>query len=387
MLKTFLQPLTEYREFDEIRSDLKEGRTPIQVTGCIDVQKCHFMQAVSDDYKYRVIVTYNDLHGRQLYEQYKLFDENVCFYPAKDFIFFQADIQGKQLIKERMLVLEKLIKGEPCTVITSIDGGMDKRLPLEVFKNATLHIKEADEIELSPLEKSLITMGYEKLPKVENPGEYCVHGGILDVYPLSSPAPYRIEFWGDEVDTIRVFDAASQRSIEKVKEVYIFPAVENIYTPEQQKKGLKKLEKESKGIIENLRSEFKTEEAARLSRMVQELGENLEFMYYAVNLDSYITSFAAKTVSFFDYFPENDTVFFVEEPARVSERGEAVETEYRESMVNRLEKGYVLPSQVDAVLSYKSVHAHLGKKLITVSTLSAKSGFNPAAKYLSLIHI
>ena len=382
MLKTFFEPLTEYREFNEIREELKKGRTPIQVTGCIDVQKCHFMQAVGDEYKYRVIVTYNDLHGRQLYEQYKLFDNNVCFYPAKDFIFFQADIQGNQLVKERMKVLEKLIKGEPCTVITSIDGGMDKRLPLQVFKDATLHIDEASEINLKMLEKNFILMGYEKQVKVENPGEFSVHGGIIDIYPLSSPAPYRIELWGDEVDTIRVFDAASQRSIEKVAEVDIFPAVENIYTEDRIQEGLKKLEKESSKLVEKFRKEFKTEEGARLSRMVKELRENIDLMFYAVNLDSYITSFAKESVSFFDYFPKEETVFFVEEPVRVNERGEAVETEYRESMTNRLEKGYVLPSQVDAVMSHKEVYSHLdGKRLITVSTLSAKTRFTPVTRY------
>lgn len=382
MLKTFYAPLTEYREFTDIREDLLRGHTPIQVTGCIDVQKCHFMQALADDFKYRVIVTYNDLHGRQLYEQYKLFDENVCFYPAKDFIFFQADIQGNQLVKERMKVLEKLIKGESCTVITSIDGGMDKKLPLEVFKKATIHIDITGEIDIKKLEKDLLMMGYEKQVKVENPGEFSVHGGIVDVYPLSAPAPYRIELWGDEVDTIRIFDAASQRSIEQVEEVYIFPAVENIFTEEQIETGLKKLEKESAGLVEKFRKEYKTEEGARLSRMVKELRENIELMYYAVNLDSYITSFAEETVSFFDYFPKNETVFFVEEPVRVAERGDAVETEYRESMTSRLEKGYILPSQVEAVMSHKEVYTHLdGSRLVTISTLSSKSRFAPVSKY------
>ncbi|MGN0164748.1 MAG: transcription-repair coupling factor [Lachnospiraceae bacterium] len=382
MLKTFLEPLTEYREFVEVRDELKKGKTPIQVTGCIDVQKCHFMHAVAEDYKYRVIVTYNDLHGRQLYEQYKLFDSNVCFYPAKDFIFFQADIQGNQLVKERMCVLEKLIKGEPCTVITSIDGGMDKRLPLKVFQDTTLHIDETSEIDLKLLEKKLVLMGYEKQVKVENHGEFSIHGGIIDVFPLSAQAPYRIELWGDEVDTIRVFDAASQRSIEKVNEIYIFPAVENIYTADEIENGLKRLEKESAEQTEKFRKDMKTEEGARLARMVRELRENIELMYYAVNLDSYITSFADNAVSFFDYFPSKETVFYIEEPARVYERGEAVETEYRESMSNRLEKGYVLPSQVNAVFSHKEVYSHLdGKKLITVSTLSAKSRFVPVTKF------
>lgn len=382
MLKTFTEPLTEYREYEEIRDALKKNKTPVQITGCIDVQKCHFMQAVSEDFKYRVIVTYNDLHGRQLYEQYRIFDPNVCFYPAKDFIFFQADIQGNRLVKERLAVIERLVKGEPATVIVSIDGGMDRRLPLEVFKNSVIRIAEGETLDLKQTEKKLLELGYEKQVKTEEPGSFSVHGGIIDIYPLSAPAPYRVELWGDEVDTVRVFDAASQRSIERVKEISVFPAVENIFTDEEIDQGLKKIEKEAESLAEKLKKEFKTEEAARLVRTVKELRENIELMFYAVSLDSYVLSFAKKTVSFFDYFPQNETVFFVEEPARVFERGEAVETEYRESMSGRLEKGYIVPSQVDAVMSHKETYASLdGKRLATVSTLAAKNRFTPVSRY------
>ncbi len=382
MLKAFFEPLTEYKEIEDIRQDVSEGKTPIQVTGCIDVQKSHLMQAVSSDFKYKVIVTYNDIQGRKLFEQFRLYDENVCFYPAKDFIFYQADIQGNQLVKERMAVIERFVKDQPVTVITSIDGGMDKRLSPEVYKKSVITLKEGDEPDLDKLKDSLLLMGYESQVKVENPGEFSIRGGIIDIYPLLAPAPYRIELWGDEIDTIRIFDAASQRSIEKTDEVCITPVIENIFTREQLEKGIKKLSEEASGAEEKFREELKTEAAARIRKNLSELRDNIEYMYHAVNLDSYITCFEKKTVSFFDYFPKDETIFFIDEPLKVEERGKAVELEYRESMSHRLEQGYIIASQADAVMSYKETVAKIaGKTAVMISTISGHVLWKPASKY------
>lgn len=374
MLKTFIEPLNEYREFAEAAEALKKGKTPIRLTGCIEGQKWHFCQALSDSCKYRVIITYSDLQARKLVEQYRLFDENVLYYPAKDLIFFQADLQGRELIKERMRVIENLIAGRSCTVVTTLDAGMDRRLSFERFKNAAVKIDGSSMIDTKAFEKKLVSLGYERTAKVENEGEFSIQGGIIDIYPVNRELPVRIELWGDEIDTIRSFDPSSQRSIEMTDEVMLYPVTENIYTKEELEKGLSKLKKEAKKVSDKLRAEFKTEEAARTLRQVSELAENLEYAFYAVNLDSYITSFAAETVCFFDYFPEDETIFFVDEPARTAEHGESVDLEYRESMTSRLEKGYVLPSQIAAVGTAKEVLARLsGLRLVLVSTLSGSS--------------
>jgi transcription-repair coupling factor (superfamily II helicase) len=383
LINSFVEPLKEYVEFNEICEDLKKGRTPIQISGCVDVQRCHLMQAAGSSFKYRVIVTYNDIRGRELCDQYRIFDSNTFFYPAKDFIFYQADIQGKQLVKQRMKIVENLIRQKPCTVIVSIDGGMDRRLPLKVFRDQVIILKTADIVDMKELQQKLRILGYEKQSaKVENPGEYSVHGGIMDIYPLLAQAPYRIEFWDDEIDTIRVYDAASQRSIERVEEIYIGPVVENIFSQEKLAAGIAKLDAEAKELVEKYRAEFKTEEAARITKTIRELKENLEFMYYAVSLDSYITSFTDETENLFDYFPKEDTVFFIDEPARVAERAQAVELEFRESMINRLEKGYIITSQMDAVISAEEVLNKLAlKRLATVSTMYSAGPYKAVKKY------
>ncbi|MBR0132382.1 MAG: transcription-repair coupling factor [Lachnospiraceae bacterium] len=381
MLSCLKEPLSEYREYSQALEAIEKGMLPLRITGATPIQRLHFAQALSDNVSFRVIITYNDLQARKMAESYRLFDEDVLFYPAKDFIFYQSDIQGRQLVRERMKVIERLISGKGGTIITTIDAGMDERLPFKRFKDAVIKIDESSEIDLKKLEKQLGFMGYERAAKTESEGEFSIQGGIIDIYPMNAENPYRVELWGDEIDTIRSFDPVSQRSIEKVDGFSVYPACESLFTKEEIEGGLKKLKKEAKELSDKLRDEMKTEEAARLLRQVKELEENLSFAFYAVNLDSYILSFTKQTESLFDCFPEG-TIYFMDEPARVTEHGEAVDLEYSESMKHRLEKGYVLPSQIKAVRSSKEVISVLAKKpLVLLSTLSGSTQIKEKAKF------
>ncbi|MDD6102341.1 MAG: transcription-repair coupling factor [Clostridiales bacterium] len=369
MLEAFTKPLSEYREINEIKESLRRGEAPVQVTGCIDVQKCHFIFSLAEEYKNKVIITHNDYDGRKLYESYKLFDPEVLYFPAKDFIFYQADLQGKELVRERVNVLKKLATGMPVTVITTLDAGMDKRRPLSVFRDNTLRIKEADELDLTKTSALLIRIGYEKTERVEEPGEFSVHGGILDVFPFGEEAPVRIELWGDEIDNIRTFEPASQRSVERVDSVSIFPAMESVYTEEEIEKGIEKLKRESESVAEVFKKSFNTEAAANVKKLFREFKENLEFMYYATNTDSYITSFSKQTEIFFDYFDKADTLFVLDEPSRIYEHGKAVYDEYHDSVIHRLEKGYMLPSQGECIIPFeKALKPVTDKKLVVLST-------------------
>ena len=167
----------------------------------------------------------------------------------------------------------------------------------------------------------------------------------MDIFDLTEENPYRIELWGEEVESIRSFDILSQRSIEKLQSVSIYPATELVLSEKDLYRGLEKIEKEAEKCSGKFREEFKTEEAHRLTIQVKELKEQaLEFRTSA-NLESYIRYFYPETVSFMELFDKDKGCFFVDEPARVKEHADAVELEFRESMTHRLEKGYALPGQ------------------------------------------
>ena len=372
-MNVFTEPLYGYKEFNDIKDSISLHQFPLQVTGCIDSQKCNFISALSYDYPFKLIVTYNDLKAKEIYEDYKLYDKNVMLYPAKDIIFYSADIHGNAIVRERLKIVKRIIERKPITVIATFDSGMDKLLPLDFISQRVIQIHEENTLNLSDLSEKLIHIGYERQGQVENPGEFAIRGGIIDIFPLTEEVPYRIELWGDEIDSIRTFDVSSQRSIERVNTVTIFPAAEIILEPEEMKLGLKKIDKEQEEYVKKLRLEMKTEESARIQKIIAEFKENLECLQGSVGLESYIKFFYEETSSFFDYFTDENSIVFLDEPSRLVEKGEAVSTEFRESMVSRIEKGYILPSQMDVIYDYKTILANLSRKnAVLISTMDHK---------------
>jgi len=373
-VKTFTAPLLELKEFNDIRENIKMKAFPVQVTGCIDSQKCHLIHGLAGDFRYRVIVTYNEVKAKEIYEDYRLYDRDVLIYPAKDFIFYSADIRGNAIVRNRLRVLKRLIEGKASTIIVTLDGGMDRLLPLEQIKERILTVTQSTILKQQEFISDLVHLGYVRQAQVEAPGEFAVRGGIIDIFPLTEEAPYRIELWGDEIDSIRIFDVSSQRSIEQADSLTIYPAAEVIPDEERIRAGLKRIEEEEKKYYKSLRDQFKTEEAARIHSIINEFREELESHQAYVTLESFINYFYDRTMSFFEYFSNEDTIFFLDEPGRLIEKGEAVETEFREGMIGRIEKGYILPGQMDVIYSHKEVMSLLaGKNSILISTMEAKN--------------
>lgn len=120
---------------------------------------------------------------------------------------------------------------------------MDFLLPLGVFEKHCIHLRNDSELDLDKIRKELVRLGYESTFQVESTGQFSVRGGILDIYPLTEQNPIRIELWGDEIDSIRSFDAESQRSIENLEEITIYPASELILTEDTIARGVKAIKK------------------------------------------------------------------------------------------------------------------------------------------------
>lgn len=276
-MKAFLTPLQGLAEFEQIKEKSKTNKGILQVSGCMESQKSHLMYGLSGIAPYRLILAEDERRAREIYEDYRFYDRKVYSYPAKDLLFFQADIHGNLLIRQRMNVIKALLEEKELTVVTSIDGCMDFLESLEKIKEQLIHYESDSTVDIEQLKNQLVALGYERVGQVEMPGQFSVRGGIVDIYCLTEENPWRIELWGDEIDSIRSFDPESQRSLENLEELTIYPAVEHI--------GDKDM------------------------------------------------------VSFLDYFPEERTIIFLDEPNRLTEKGGAVEEEYRQSRMHREEKG------------------------------------------------
>lgn len=356
-MRAFTEPLQELEEFQKIQQALK--KQSIQVTGCIDAQKAHFIYAAGAAKK-KLIVTYSELRAKELCENYRLFDKNVLFYPAKDLIFYSADVQSNLLVQQRIRVLQKLMEEEEVTIVTTMGGIMDHLLPPEVFQKQIETVESDSEFDMELWKKKLIAMDYERVGQVEGSGQFAVRGGILDIFPLTEENPVRIELWGDEIDSIRSFDVESQRSIENLDRIRIYPAGEFIADDGRIKKGLAVLEKEAKRLADQFFQERKTEESARLKAFAEEVKQSLTQWKQMSVLDGLAPYFYDRMVLFAEYFPK-EALVVLDEPNRLWEEAQAIEKEFRESMTNRLEKGYVLPGQMNLLCESQMASEKLQK--------------------------
>ena len=363
-------PLLELQEYDNLVQALKSGKGPLQVTGTLDSQKVHLMYELGEAsaFSWKLVVTYDDTRAKEIYDDLRSFTSRVWLYPAKDLLFYSADIHGNLMARQRIAVLRRLMEDREGVVVTTMDGLMDHLLPLKYLREQSITVESGQVIDLDVWKERLIAMGYERVAQVDGMGQFSIRGGIVDIFPLTEEVPVRIELWDDEVDSIRTFDLESQRSVEQLENITIYPAAEVVLSADQLAAGIRRLEKEEKTYEKALREQHKPEEAHRIHTIIGELRSGLDEGWRIGGLDAYIRYFCPDTVSFLEYFPQGESVIFLDEPARLKEKGETVELEFRESMVHRLEKGYLLPGQTELLYPAAEILARMQKPYAVMLT-------------------
>ena len=275
-MKAFTEPLLELAEFETIQKTKYRGKGMIQIAGSTGSQKSHLAYALSGDGRRILYILADEEKAKEVLEEYQFLDGEVLFYPAKDFLFYRADIRGKYLVKQRMELFRALKEEENVTVITTIGALMDGVRPPLKIDEEVFSIRTGETSDLEELVQRLSAMGYDREVQIEGPGQFAVRGGIVDIFPLTEEMPVRIEFWDDEIDSIRTFDAQTQRSIENREEITVYPARDEADEQEE--------------------------------------------------------------VSFLRYFRPEETLLFLDEPARLYERGEVIEEEVRQARERREEE-------------------------------------------------
>ena len=363
-------PLLELQEYDNLVQALKSGKGPLQVTGTLDSQKVHLMYELGEAsaFAWKLVVTYDDTRAKEIYDDFRSFTSQVWLYPAKDLLFYSADIHGNLMTRQRIAVLRRLMEDREGVVVTTMDGLMDHLLPLKYLREQSITVESGQVIDLDSWKERLVAMGYERMAQVDGMGQFSIRGGIVDIFPLTEEVPVRIELWDDEVDSIRTFDLESQRSVEQLESITVYPAAEVVLSGDQLAAGIRRLEKEEKTYEKALREQHKPEEAHRIHTIIEELRNGLDEGWRIGGLDAYIRYFCPDTVSFLEYFPQGESVIYLDEPARLKEKGETVEMEFRESMVHRLEKGYLLPGQTGLLYPAAEVLARMQKPFAVMLT-------------------
>lgn len=220
-----------------------------------------------------------------------------------------------------MKCIQKIMEGSGGIFVMAVDAAMDRVVPLEEIEKYRILLKAGDILEEEAFSKNWSPWDMKR-PDLWKQPESLLSAGILDVYPYTADCPYRIELWGDEIDSIRSFDAESQRSIEEIETLVIDPATEIILEEERIAFGLSQMEKDYKKLAEEFHKKWKQKKRFVSKKEIKRIREELSELHMLIGAEGYLPYFYDKLTSVLTYFPE-DTLVYLDEPKHIKERAEA----------------------------------------------------------------
>lgn len=332
-------------KFSEIKALARNAKGVINISG---VSEGRAMPVASLIIKERggqcLIITSSYLKAKRLAEDLSFFVEKKIFViPEEEQLFLKYEAKSHGSLEERLAALKALLSGESCIVIAPILGAVKKLAPHRIFKENMIRFAPGDDASLDIIKRKLTFMGYERAAFVESKGQYSIRGGIVDVFSADSEYPYRIEFFDTEVDSIRTFEPLTQRSVENVKSVEIYPAEQMVQEEDLFRHAAEKLSKAYDTYAKKLPEPQKENLLKRKSQI-------LEFIENAANvqlLENYIHYFYEDTEYLWDYM-RPDGVIMLEDPHRIREVLEFREKEDKEDFKTILERGEAVPGDFKA---------------------------------------
>ena len=364
-LKDALKEQTVYNDLIEYIKTDRLGTA--EVIGCGSGDKGNFISALSDNYLHTLVIVGDEKKAKEIYDGIDLHGNNVYLYPEKDLLFLDADIHGDYILKNRLSTIRSIVENEKSVIIATVGSLMDKLMPLDKIRENYIRVSDTDRIDIDDMKNKLVNMSYERVEQVESPGQFAVRGEIIDIFPMTEETPIRIDLWDDEIDSMKYFDVDSQRSVDSVSEIKIYPATEYILTREEIEKGIEKILKEKDKVIKagkkqlaelkNLNNINIAESLERISSKVTTFVDDLKnnITLDTASFDSYVAYFYPELSSLIDYLKDEETIIIFDNPVEIEKSGKEIYDEYRRCMDDREKQGYILPGQKKAVHSYNDI--------------------------------
>lgn len=371
-LRGLMEPLISSEEFIELESYIKGDKHPIEIEGLSESGKSYVINGIYEvSNKPVVIITNSDMEAKNLYEDLNLYLSNVYYFPAKEIVFYNVDAISGDLRWARLNVIKEILSNNKNIIVTSIDAFAARYTPKDLFKTHTVSISVGDEVDFKELSKILVEAGYDRVDVVEGKGEFSLRGGLLDLFPTNSIYPYRIELFGDEIDSIRTFNTESQRSIEKVNCIEVFHAKEIIIDDEIIDYALSNIREELDLTLKNNKDK---ERGIKLNTIISKNLEELRETHDFETIDSYLPLFYKKSESLFDYL--EDYIFVLDDKVRCLGKLDSTYLEFNENYSIFLQRGDILPSQGKLLLEKEELIDLLEEKInITMDAINKGGGF------------
>ncbi|MGN0631131.1 MAG: transcription-repair coupling factor, partial [Ruminococcus sp.] len=231
--ETTFRKLSAYKSLENC---IDEGISPVSLTGLSTVHKAQLALVTAEKTgKPVLIISQDENEARKICSDINTMHQSeqqaAVLFPARELVFAQVEGVSGEFVHARLAALSALSKGRCKVVSASVEAVMQPVMPKAQLDASTLILHPNDTIELHTLTKNLIAMGYSRADTVEGQGQFAVRGAIADIFPAQAVNPVRIEFWGDDIDTISEFSTESQRRISSLAEIIIPPAQEVICDP------------------------------------------------------------------------------------------------------------------------------------------------------------
>ena len=328
-MKYLIQELENIQKFKEYISDVKNKISPIELSGLADVGKVQIISATREVVKRPIlIITYNEIKAKKMLEDLKYFMKNIDYFPRREIVAYDYEVESKDIPYERIEVLNKIKENKTDIVITTVEALMQKMISKELLYKYVIQFKIGDTYDLETIKQNLILLGYERNDLVENKGQFSIRGGIVDI-GLSEKQGIRIEFWGDEVDSIRYFNIASQRSTEMVQEVLIEPAHEF--------------------IVENIEDVCKKIEQKYNEQSDIEMIRNGS---YISKIDKYFNEFYEEQNTILDYINKN-YIIFIDENSKIEARKNNIILDNNNLIKSLIEKEKFIPETIKNISGFE----------------------------------
>lgn len=345
-MNSLVKVVPNVKKFNDYLFEVKKGTKPIMLSGLTDVGKIHM--AYSTKFytdKPICIITYNEMQAKKIIKDLAFFGDKVRFFPKRDVISFDYVAESKDVLYKRIAVLNDLVKHDKSIIVTTIEAAMQKMIKREALYKNVLKLKVGETVNLDEIKEKLVLLGYERYDLIEGKGQFSIRGGIIDV-ATSSKNGVRIELWGDEIDSIRQFSIATQRTTNMIDDIEIYPAFEFL------------LEYDIEKVISKIEDNVYP---VSVKEKVKEDIEQIRNNDYITKIDKYFDCFYEETDTLLSYLAD-DCVVFIDEIAKIKARAENIAKDNNNLIKDLTEKKRIVPGILTGIDDYLRFSENLQNK-------------------------
>ena len=351
-MRFLTESLIQETGFGQVSSAVEAGRSPVVVSGLDGIHRAHAAAFVRSSTKRpAVVICANEMEMKRTAADLKaLTGEEVTTITGREFTFYNAEGVSRQLEQLRLRALHRLLSGDAEILVTTADGLMQRTMPPDVMRASAVTLKMGGQYELAAVTAALVRCGYSRSQQVEGPGQFALRGGILDFFSPSGDEPFRVEFFGDEVDSVSTFDVSTQRRIQTCDIALILPAAETLASMYRGNEG-----NGEEGLIKHLETilqglEKRRTGVAELKKHITSDIERLENRRSFPAADKYMELIYPMSTAL-DYV-DDTAVIFINEPSKAAERAKNYMWQLEEDSRTLLEAGILDSSLVRFSVSW-----------------------------------